>query len=305
VHPHSLHWRRVYPPASPRTIIRRCASPDNLYDYAAGKTTPAGAPNHIMRRLILEEPVSAAAVWSRRLASFSIAVALISILLARSGVVDMTAVLAVFGAAILIACLAVLFACAAAVIIWRVGRRGAGIVAASLFLSAIVLALPGYYTAQAVRLPLLNDVSTDLNEPPDFSRSPRAIAARGNVDHASIPMDSRDGQRRAYPEIQPIVLDLDVDEAWPLILKAVDSRKWRVVEQTKPGGRIGIGHIDAVDRTLVMGFPDDVTVRVRPLAGQTRIDVRSASRYGRHDFGANAKRIKAFSDELQAQLDAR
>ena len=101
------------------------------------------------------------------------------------------------------------------------------------------------------------------------------------------------------------MLDLDVDEAWALVLKAIEARKWRIIEQTRPGGRIGIGHIDAVDRTLIMGFPDDVTVRVRPLAGQTRIDVRSASRYGRHDFGANARRIQAFSDELQAQLDAR
>jgi uncharacterized protein (DUF1499 family) len=258
-----------------------------------------------MRHLILEEPISAAAVWSRRLASFAIAVALISIALARSGVVDMTAVLAVFGAAILVACLAVLFACAAAVIIWRLGRRGAGLVTASVFLSAIVLAGPAFYTAQAVRLPLLNDVSTDLNEPPEFSRSPRAIAARGNLDHASIPMDWRDAQRRAYPALQPIVLDLDVDEAWPLVIKAIEARKWRVVETTRPGGRIGVGHIDAIDRTLIMGFPDDVTVRVRPLAGQTRIDVRSASRYGRHDFGTNARRIQAFSTELQAQLDAR
>jgi uncharacterized protein (DUF1499 family) len=258
-----------------------------------------------MRHLILEEPYSVAAVWSRRLASFAIAVALISVVLARSGTIDIAAVLAVFGASILIACVAVLLAGAAAVIIWRLGRRGTGMVVASLFLSAITLAGPAYFTAQAVRLPLLNDVSTDLNEPPEFSRSPRAIAARGDIDHGAIPAEWRDAQRKAYPSLQPIVLDLDVDDAWPLVLKAIEARKWRIVEQTKPGGRIGIGHIDAVDRTRIMGFSDDVTIRVRPLAGQTRIDVRSASRYGRHDFGANASRVQAFSNELQAQLDAR
>ena len=52
-------------------------------------------------------------------------------------------------------------------------------------------------------------------------------------------------------------------------------------------------------------FAEDVTIRVRPLAGQTRIDLRSASRFGGHDFGSNARRVQAFSDELQAQLDAR
>ena len=54
-----------------------------------------------------------------------------------------------------------------------------------------------------------------------------------------------------------------------------------------------------------MGFPEDVTIRVRPLAGQTRIDIRSASRFGRHDFGGNAGRIQRFAQELQTQLDAR
>ena len=263
-----------------------------------------GAPV-AMRRLILDEPLSAAAVWSRRLASFAVAVALISVALARSSLVDFAPVLAVFGASILFACLALLFSASGAVIIWRTGRRGAGAIIAALFLSILVLAMPTYLTAQAIRLPLLNDVSTDLNDPPEFSRSPRATSARNGTAHEGFTAEWRDAQRRAYPALQPIVLDLELDEAWPLVLKAMENRGWRIVEQSRPGGRVGIGHIDAVDKTLVMGFPDDVTVRIRPLAGQTRIDVRSASRYGRHDFGVNARRIARFATELQAQLDAR
>jgi uncharacterized protein (DUF1499 family) len=53
-----------------------------------------------------------------------------------------------------------------------------------------------------------------------------------------------------------------------------------------------------------MGFPADVTIRMRPLAGQTRVDVRSVSRIGRHDYGSNAQRIEKFAAEIQAQLDA-
>jgi uncharacterized protein (DUF1499 family) len=45
-------------------------------------------------------------------------------------------------------------------------------------------------------------------------------------------------------------------------------------------------------------MPDDVTVRIRPRADGARIDVRSASRIGRHDFGTNAARIRRFLDEL-------
>jgi uncharacterized protein (DUF1499 family) len=258
-----------------------------------------------MRRLILEEPTSAAAVWSFRLAAFAIAVALIAVGLARGQIVDIVPSLAVFGASMVIGCLAVLFALAGVVVIWRTGRRGVGTVAAAFLLATLLLAFPTYLTYVAVRLPLINDVSTDLIDPPDFLRSGRALAARGGLEHPETAEATRETQRRAYPDIQPIVLDLDVDEAWQLVLKALAARGWRVVDQVKPGGRSGLGHIDAIDRTAIMGFPEDITIRLRPLAGQTRIDIRSASRFGRHDFGSNARRIEAFATELQTQLDAK
>ena len=258
-----------------------------------------------MRRLILEEPWSAAALWSRRLALFGLVVGLISVALARSGLVDATAALAVLGAAVTITFMGLLLGGAGSVVIWRTGRRGVGSIVGGALLALLLLGYPAWLAAQAARLPPLTDVSTDLIDPPDFARSSRALAARAGIAHGLVPLEAREAQRRAFPNVSPIVLDLDADEAWEIVLKAVAARKWRVVDQVKPGGRIGIGHIDAVDKTLVMGFPEDVTIRVRPLAGQTRIDIRSASRFGRHDFGNNARRIQRFAQELQTQLDAR
>ena len=89
------------------------------------------------------------------------------------------------------------------------------------------------------------------------------------------------------------------------MLKAVQALGWKIIDQSPPGGRAGLGHIDAVARTLIMAFPDDVTIRVQPLAGQTKLDVRSVSRYGRNDFGVNARRVERFAEELQTQLDAK
>ncbi len=258
-----------------------------------------------MRRLILEEPVSSAALWSRRLGIFGLALGGISIGLSRLGSLDIASILAVFGAAILMSLIALLLAGAAAVVIWKTGRRGTGALICGAFLAFVLLAWPGYLTVQAVRLPIINDVSTDLVDPPTYFNSARADAARKGVRHETIPAESRDAQRRAYPDVQPIVLDLDADEAWALVGKAVESRGWTIVQQQPPGGRSGLGHIDAFDKSLIMGFADDVTIRLRPLAGQTRIDVRSASRWGRHDFGSNARRIQRFAQELQAQLDQR
>ena len=47
-----------------------------------------------------------------------------------------------------------------------------------------------------------------------------------------------------------------------------------------------------------MGFRDDVSIRIRAAGEGTRVDVRSASRYGMHDFGTNARRIRALLDEI-------
>ena len=66
-----------------------------------------------------------------------------------------------------------------------------------------------------------------------------------------------------------------------------------------------IGRLDAVHRTFLFGFADDITVRLKPRAQGTRIDVRSVSRIGRHDFGTNAGRIVRFLEEVYAQATTR
>jgi uncharacterized protein (DUF1499 family) len=62
------------------------------------------------------------------------------------------------------------------------------------------------------------------------------------------------------------------------------------------------GVIEAVARTPILGFRDDVVVRIRPTVDGTRIDVRSASRYGRHDLGTNAKRVRSLIDDIDDVL---
>jgi uncharacterized protein (DUF1499 family) len=258
-----------------------------------------------MRRQIIEEPVSRAAVWSLRLSIFALAVAAVAVVVIRFQLVDVPAGLAVFGSAIIIDCVALLLAGSAAVVIWRTGRRGVGPTLSGAFLALVLLAWPGWLAAQAVRLPVLNDVSTDIADPPQFSLSRKATEARGGRTPLNPSALVRQQQRAAYPGVQAMLLELEADEAYQLVLKAVVARGWKIVDQAAPGGRGGLGHVDAVARTLVMGFPDDITIRIKPLAGQTKIDVRSASRYGRNDFGVNARRIENFAQEMQNQIDTK
>jgi len=257
-----------------------------------------------MRRLIVEEPYAETALWSRRLSFFAIAVAMIGVIAARGGL-DPTEVYAILGSSFAIACIAILFAGAAVAVIWQTGRKGAGVLIAGLLAAALLLAYPGFLAVQAVRLPVLNDISTDLEDPPAFSRSRAVLALRGNQMPDVLSAEQRRVQKTAYPNVQPILLDLDADEAYKAVLKVAAARRWKIVDQTPPGGRSGLGHVDAVARGLVLGLPDDITIRIAPQAGQTRVDIRAVTRIGRHDFGENASRIAKFADALEAEADSK
>ena len=87
-----------------------------------------------------------------------------------------------------------------------------------------------------------------------------------------------------------------------MVHKAVERLGWEIVSAAAPEGEAP-GRIEAVAYTLVMGFADDVVIEVTPAADESRIDVRSASRYGNHDFGANARRITRLFDEVKAVLE--
>src|SRR5579863_478740 len=252
-----------------------------------------------MRRLILEEPYSLAAVWSRRISIFALAVAAVAAGLSRFGAIEPSPALAVLAAALILAGFASLLATAAFVVIWRTGRRGAGLAFAGLFIALLLFVYPAYLSYKAVSLPIINDVSTDLETPPTFLLSAKARLARGNVTPPDSSPETREAQKRAYPGVQPILVDMETSQAYQLALQVAKARGWRIVDAIAPSVRESVGHIDAIDRSLIMGFADDIAIRIKPSGNQARIDVRSVSRVGRHDFGANARRIRRFAADVQ------
>lgn len=251
-----------------------------------------------MRRLIIEEPVSRPARWSPRVAWFALAVTAIAVLLLRWGRVDYASGFLALGSGLALALVAVGLSLVAFVRIWQEGRRGLGSASWGMVLALLVLAYPAWFAIRGVTLPAINDITTDTENPPTFSRSRAALEARGGYIPPDVGSDVRRLQRDAYLQIAPLTLDLPPEEAFELVRKAATNRGWQIVEAVKPGGRVGLGRLDAVDRTLLLRLPDDVTVRIRPRADGARIDVRSASRIGTHDFGANAHRIRTFLEEV-------
>ena len=106
---------------------------------------------------------------------------------------------------------------------------------------------------QALRLPAINDVTTDTENPPAFSRSRAVLEARGGHIPPDVPAEFREAQREAYARIAPLTLDLPPDEAFELVKKAAAKRGWQVIEAVRPGGRVLMLAL-AVVNLLVLPF---------------------------------------------------
>lgn len=256
------------------------------------------------RRLVFEEPVSRAAIWSRRLALFGLTVVVLAVVIFRFGQPSLERLAPIAGAYVFVL-LAMLLSLAAFVRIWQDGHRGVGIAAFAFVLSLLLLLPLGYAGFQLATLPLISDVSTDIDEPPAFSRSRVALAARQGLVPPDVPAERRRAQRQGYPRALPIVLELPAEIAYDIARKASVNLGWRVLEGAAPGGRSGAGRLDAVAHSRVLRLVDDITIRIRPRADGSRIDIRSASRLGGFDFGGNARRIAAFEEEVKLLVELR
>ena len=251
------------------------------------------------RRPNIEEPVSRLAAWSGRLAVFALVAVLISVVIVRGDLLEIMPAMAMFGAALVLAGLAMLLALASSVTIWRQGLSGIGRAVLGFFLGAALLAYPGYLAARAYTLPPIRDVTTDTARPPRFEVAAR-LRPRGSNDYQS---SNAALQRAAYPDIVPLQVLKPPAAAYEAALAVIRKHKWVVVDARPPQGRRE-GAIETVARSLIMGFRDDVAIRVSALGAGAQVDIRSASRYGTHDFGSNASRVRQLLEEIDDAASA-
>ena len=165
--------------------------------------------------------------------------------------------------------------------------------AAAIVMGLVAAAPPILLLQKAKSVPAIHDVTTDPFDPPNF------VALRGirmaepnGVNYGGAAIAAQ--QQKGYPDIKSLVVK---DEPAKAVQRAIDAARacgWDIVSTDAPTGRI-----EATDTTAWFGFTDDVVVRVRPEpSGGSRIDVRSASRVGHSDVGANAERVRKFLGRL-------
>ncbi len=208
-------------------------------------------------------------------------------------------------------------------------KRPFMLAAAALLVAGLSLGRLAATKANAERLPPLHDIQTDWANP--IMPTPALVAARAAsggynpIEEAPViedaakknwpgmegrlvsevqeeaefnPERTKKEVNAPYPRIETLVLpSVSFDMAYQAALDTVNDRGWTVVTAEPEEGRI-----EATDTTFWFEFKDDVLIRVMPDGEGSRIDVRSTSRVGLSDLGANSKRVKLFLEDLVARI---
>jgi len=261
----------------------------------------------MVRRYIHTEPNSKLALWALRIAGFAVAATMLAVLVVRWGQLETKPAVAAFGGALAIAVVAFLLAVAAFVVIWMEGLGGMRAALGAMLIALLLTAYPAYLGLKAYRLPWIYDVTTDPIDPPRYEWLARIRPADANP-AAYAGLYAAEQQRDAYPDVGPLGTSATPEAAYRAALTVMNKHKdsflapyWVVVDSREPAGRRD-GRIEAVARSTIMGFRDDVVVRVREDPDGARIDARSSSRYGSFDFGTNASRVRRLLNDIEEMI---
>lgn len=235
-------------------------------------------------------------IWAGRLIILSWVVAVVAIIAFRFLAVRFEAPLLGVAGAVVLASVALLL---------LIGGQLMGAVRGQLAMSngtALIYFVVGFIliapaissVLTGMKVPPIHDVTTDPDDPPVYIQTPLIRATTDN----SLDLDAKTIalQREAYTDLQGLSVDMDVVNATAHAATIANSLGWEVTAQDNEQG-----HLEAVATTRIIGFKDDVVVRVKMTEAGTRLDVRSASRVGLSDLGANAARIREFIAAYQAK----
>lgn len=254
------------------------------------------------RRRLPDEPISKLAIWARRLALFSVVATLMAIVIVRAGVIEALPGMVTLAGALIFAALAILLALGSFVTIWRQGLRGLGYAVIAISIGGGLLAYPAYLGYKAYKLPPIYDITTDPLDPPAFD-AVRRLRTRTTNPAQYAGLYAAEQQREAYPDVKPLDLSVPPKMAYDHALALVNKRRWLVLDAREPQAQRRDGRIEAVARSPIMGFREDLVIRIRGTEEDSHVDMRSSSRYGFHDLGSNASRITAFLTSLEDEID--
>ena len=162
----------------------------------------------------------------------------------------------------------------------------------ALLLAILAFGIPYSWLVKAKNYPRIHDISTDLDNPPQFV----AILPlrQGPAQHGGAAVAAQ--QLQAYPDVKTLILPVPKEQAFSAALVAAREMGWDIVAEMPAEGRI-----EATDTTFWYGFKDDIVIRIVPAGNRSLLDVRSVSRVGISDVGTNAKRVRTFLGKVSGQ----
>lgn len=170
------------------------------------------------------------------------------------------------------------------------GGRQQAWVGLAIALGLVLAVLAGAATGGDA--PPINDISTDLENPPAFASASEVEAYAGR--DMSYPAEFVPIVRASYPDLAPLRTEMPVEATYARALEAAKSLGFEISAERE------LEHsFDAREATSLFRFVDDVVVRVQPDGTGSRVDVRSKSRDGRGDLGANAARIRRLLEAMR------
>lgn len=232
------------------------------------------------------------AIWARRVGSLALPLTVLPVFMHRERLISSSDFHVVEAIGMGIAALALVLAIGAFVRLWVTGDQGWSKATLGLLFSLLCLVPLAFVLWQAVRYPAVSDVTTDFERPPGLVSQvvtrPLTAAERQAVE-AAFP----NARTRSYP--------VEASQMHALIAQLVDARGWEPRARREPQTPLAEGQINAVATTL-LGWRDEVAIRVQGNAQGSVVAMRSAALHSAHDLGSNGRRIEDFLVALDERI---
>jgi Protein of unknown function (DUF1499) len=238
--------------------------------------------------------------WTWRIGVFALGGALLAVIVAFTAATamryDLVAKLAGFGwlfNSVLIALAAAVIGILALAVglIRKSGPKRPAL--AAIGIVVVYLGIIASQVAPGLGAPMMHDVTTDIDDPPQFSA---ITLPADNLRGFETEADWQAAHRLGYPDMAPIIIENAPEVVLADARALAESKGWEVVDVNQQAGRL-----EAVAFASYVRFNDFVVVEVTPIAdGSSRVDMRSTSEVGLGDIGYNAARISEFLTSLQA-----
>jgi hypothetical protein len=235
------------------------------------------------------------AIWARRLASLSIPLLFLPVVLYRIGQIDNAMFLASLAVAFGAVALTLVLAVVAIAHLWNSGYLGWPMAVFALFVGLICIAPFAYAGFQIERYPFANDVATAPRE-----TLPLVLDAVTRAMASPVPLPAEEAAI-AFPNAHTRNYPLTAEQTYEMVLLLVTQRGWDVRLSRAPSGIGSDGRLNARVTTLI-GWRDEVVLHIRPDADGSEVDMRSVSLDAPHDLGGNGRRIEDFLGTLDAEI---